>query len=590
LLDATAWAARSRYVVLDASFGLGERFLRLWQAWRDDTKRPERLCVVVLADKLPEAQAIRRAHAGGPHTQLATELAQAWPSLTPNLHTLHFEQGRVQLLLALGRVQEVLRSLHVQADELWVDGGDAWPWLRWLGRLAAPNAHLRFSGPPSDNSQHLAVSAGFALGADGWRFAPHHTVRSPPRLHPAPARAHAVVVGAGIAGAAAAQALLRQGLQVTVFEARTQVASLASGNAAGIFHGTVNIDDGIYARLFRAAALAAAFEYQQAINAGQVPGSTQGLLRMEWRPTGLAGMRALLKRTGLPASYVQALSQSAASKLAGVPLSGPAWFYPQAGWVSPAAWVQHALRGTRCVLRTPVSALQRSGSSWRVLGAQQQVLAEADVVVLAHAESAASLVQQLGHAPWPLSHTRGQVTQWASRQLHPKLPVAGDGYALATGDYFVCGATREVGLAPGQRAPRVRLSDHGHNLQRLQRLTGQVPPSDTAAVSGRAAWRLHTDDRLPIAGPLPLPLPLPLANLPQQQRSDQVRLAPREQGLFVLTALGARGLTLAPLLAQLVAAQACGAPWPLEQPLVDALDPARWWVRRARRAARDADD
>jgi tRNA 5-methylaminomethyl-2-thiouridine biosynthesis bifunctional protein len=57
--------------------------------------------------------------------------------------------------------------------------------------------------------------------------------------------------------------------------------------------------------------------------------------------------------------------------------------------------------------------------------------------------------------------------------------------------------------------------------------------------------------------------------------------------LFVLTALGARGLTLAPLLAQLVAAQACGTPWPLEQDLADAVDPARWRVRAARRSAAD---
>jgi tRNA 5-methylaminomethyl-2-thiouridine biosynthesis bifunctional protein len=66
------------------------------------------------------------------------------------------------------------------------------------------------------------------------------------------------------------------------------------------------------------------------------------------------------------------------------------------------------------------------------------------------------------------------------------------------------------------------------------------------------------------------------------QRLDQARLLPREAGLFVLTALGARGLTLAPLLGRLVAAQATGTPWPLEQDLADAVDPARWIVRAAR--------
>ncbi|MEY3272438.1 MAG: hypothetical protein RLZZ341_1339, partial [Pseudomonadota bacterium] len=53
-------------------------------------------------------------------------------------------------------------------------------------------------------------------------------------------------------------------------------------------------------------------------------------------------------------------------------------------------------------------------------------------------------------------------------------------------------------------------------------------------------------------------------------------------GLFVLTALGSRGLTLAPLLGELVAAQALGLPWPLEQDLADAVDPVRWAVRAVR--------
>jgi tRNA 5-methylaminomethyl-2-thiouridine biosynthesis bifunctional protein len=55
------------------------------------------------------------------------------------------------------------------------------------------------------------------------------------------------------------------------------------------------------------------------------------------------------------------------------------------------------------------------------------------------------------------------------------------------------------------------------------------------------------------------------------------------QGLFVCTALGGRGITLAPLLGRLVAAQVAGSPLPLPQRLVDAVDPVRWQVRAARR-------
>jgi tRNA 5-methylaminomethyl-2-thiouridine biosynthesis bifunctional protein len=231
-----------------------------------------------------------------------------------------------------------------------------------------------------------------------------------------------------------------------------------------------------------------------------------------------------------------------------------------------------------------VHAIVRHADDWQLRDAGGHVLAQAPTLVLAHAAAAARLLAPLGHAPWPLRHSRGQVTHWAGPTAL-RLPVAGDGYAiplqgpgLPTG--LLCGATREAGEPDiTGAAPALRDADHHHNLRRLQRLTGLQPPADPAHWQGRAGWRLHSDDRLPIAGALPC------VHMPLGQRMDQPRLLPRERGLFVLTALGARGLTLAPLLARLVAAQASGTPWPLEQDLADALDPGRWIVRSARTGA-----
>jgi tRNA 5-methylaminomethyl-2-thiouridine biosynthesis bifunctional protein len=56
----------------------------------------------------------------------------------------------------------------------------------------------------------------------------------------------------------------------------------------------------------------------------------------------------------------------------------------------------------------------------------------------------------------------------------------------------------------------------------------------------------------------------------------------RQPGLYLHTALGSRGLTSAALGGELIAAQICGAPWPLEADLVDAIDPARFALRTSR--------
>jgi tRNA 5-methylaminomethyl-2-thiouridine biosynthesis bifunctional protein len=599
------WAGRAHFVVLETGFGLGHNFLATWQAWRDDPARCARLCVVAIASHPPTATDLARAHARSPLPDLAAALARAWPPLTPNLHALDFDGGAVQLLLGLGEVTLLLPALQLQADAIHLDGfapaRDPAMWqlrvLKALGRQSAAGARLA-TGYTAPELQAGLTSAGFAVqpAADAGsprtgtvaHWAPRHMPRSgaPPR----PARTQppqtAVVVGAGIAGAAAAQALARLGVAVTVLDRRSTPAQEASGNPAGLVHGTVNGDDGTYARLFRAAALQAARSYREAMAHDPQMGALDGLLRLSLDGGGLTALQATVDRLGLPPDWVQALGPAAASARAALPLPAPAWLYPAGGWINPARWVRHVLAqdGVRFQGDASAQRISFEDGLWTVWDAASQALAKAPVLVLACTASTPRLLQPWCAAPWPLDATRGQVTRCEAGAGGTALrcAVAGDGYAIPLPDgSLLCGATREAAtLAEMLGAPDIRTqitpAAHRHNLKRLQRLTGLQAPLDAAALQGRAGWRLHADDRLPIAGAVPL------RDLPPGQRRDQARLLPRAEGLFVLTALGARGLTLAPLLGRLVAAQALGTPWPLEQDLADAVDPARWRVRAAR--------
>ena len=63
--------------------------------------------------------------------------------------------------------------------------------------------------------------------------------------------------------------------------------------------------------------------------------------------------------------------------------------------------------------------------------------------------------------------------------------------------------------------------------------------------------------------------------------------------LIVTIPLGLISLAVyvaAAYLARLVAAQATGAPWPVEQDLADAVDPVRWALREARASQAGAGD
>lgn len=584
------WWNRERFVVLDTDFGLGHAFIATWRAWRDDPQRCGWLVVVALCDRLPGLAELQAAH--GPADEALAALWPAWPPATPDLHTLHFEHGRVQLLLAVGTPHQRLPGLRLQADAVYTSAAmldsDS-RLIEGLGRKAAAGSTLAARGAP-DPTRHPLRGGGFVVRAaepGDCVVAADHAPRFVPRRLPEAGvqGRNAVVVGAGIAGAAAAQALARAGFAVTVFDRHAEPAAEASGNPAGLFHGVVHAGDGRYARLYRTAALRARAVYADALARGGVPGQAQGLLRLAVPPADLASMQALLARNGLPRAYVQALDAVAASALAGTALAHPAWFYPGGGWIDPRAWVRHALAapGVRFVGSVGVAQVNAApstddGAGWCLQDRGGATIARAAVVVLASGAGTAAIAPM----QWPLTRSRGQITYWSGSHgsVALRIALAGAGYGLPLPDGgLVCGASNGPATAvlEGDDPPPLLTADRAQNLQRLRDLCGLKPP-EAAPLFGRTGWRLHAADRLPIAGALPWPLPNGAA------RSDQVRLLPRMPGLFVLTALGSRGLSLAPLLAELIAAQACGAPWPLPQDLADAVDPARWTVRAARAA------
>jgi tRNA 5-methylaminomethyl-2-thiouridine biosynthesis bifunctional protein len=383
------WRGRERHTILEAGFGLGNNFLATWSAWRRDPERCEHLFFVSVEKHPLTADDLARVH--GLNEQVASPLgpeadpdqpvlAQAlwarWPELTPGLHLIHFEgadalvtgQGeptasprpwRVSLLLAWGDVAEILPQLMVQADAFYLDGfaPDRNPemWqpevLSRLNRLAAPDASVA-TWATSQAMRDGLVQAGFVLkqapGHDGGhgpiegRYLPRHQAEAPAggaRAVPALVHRTALVLGAGLAGAATAYALCREGWQVTLVDQAAGPARGASGNPAGLFHSIVHGEDGVHTRAHRAAALATWRLLTNPVQpAPQALHQLNGLLRLSPRETE-AGAQALLDKLGWPASHLHWLSAQEASERSEIPLNSGAWSFAQAGVVNPSMWV-----------------------------------------------------------------------------------------------------------------------------------------------------------------------------------------------------------------------------------------------------------
>ena len=489
------WRGRERFVVLDTAFGTGGRFLAAWNAWRDDPQRCDQLVFIALEPTPPT------------RAELAPALADAWPPMTPNLHRLSFDAGQVQLHLLPGEVRKGLRQCVAEVDAFLLDDGIAEAadprLLKSIARLATVGATLLVGARVQALRDGLA-SVGFVISARPddsvgsditlARFAPRHVRKhSPLRGSGRPVRERrALVVGAGLAGCAAAWALAEQGWHSVVLDRHAQPAQEASGNPGGLFHGIVNAQDGMHARFNRAAALEAQRAVLHAIAHHAVAGSAAGLLRLNTASHELGPMLATLARLGLPADYVQAVDAEHAGALCGRTLRHPAWFYPGGGWVDPAglsrAYLERAADRARFVGGVSVQTLQATAAGWQLCDARGRGIDEAETVVLANAGDALRL---LGTPAWPIEAVRGQISIAAAAQAEtlrplPRLPLSGAGYLLPeVNGQAVFGSTTQA----GDLDAAVRIGDHADNLARLALLLGAPVGLQADDLQGRTGWR-----------------------------------------------------------------------------------------------------
>lgn len=575
----TRWQRQARFVIAETGFGIGLNFLATWAAWQDDPQRAERLHFISVEQFPFRADDLASLHtqlfAGQPKLlDLSAELRAKWPQLVAGIHRLHLDQGRVTLTLALGDANHWLGQIAAKVDAFYLDGfapaknPDLWQvkLFKQFARLATTGATLATYTVAGEVRRGLEA-AGFVLSRRpgfGRKLEMLSGVFRAERPRSAlPDDRHAVIIGAGLAGASLAARLAVRGWRVTMLEQHAAPALAASGNHVGALRPVVSADDNLQARLARAA-----FLYG---NAGlDTLGDTVlhqrcGALQLARDADEDARFQHIAASQQHPSDYLKYVDQAAASQLAGQALSSGGLWFAQGGWVSAASLVlaQLALAGEQLDLRcnSQVASLQHDGERWRLYDDQQQLLASAAVVILANAADANRFAPEL-----PL----GRDQRWLSYLAAEHAPalqtvVCRGGYITPAVQGTACvgsSMVRDDDLATAQAA---NLDILAHMLPQT---AGHPIPSN-----GRLCSRPGTPDWLPIAGPLgDLSHVLP-------KHAGSLHLAPRHPGLYTLTGFGARGLLWCQLLAELVACQIHGEPLPLERELVTAVDPLRFYLR-----------
>ena len=566
--------------IFETGFGTGANFLLTWQRFREyRAQHPGARCQRLYfssTEKFPLTLA-DLTRALSVHTELSALcqlLLQAYPLSVPGCHRLSFDHASVVLDLWFGDVNTLLPQLPSAIDAVYLDGfapsknPDMWQdslftGLARLSKAGTSVATFTSAGIVKRGLQAAGFTVkkvkGFGrkremLTAQFTGAVTSSALESQlPRTITGAAPSHVVIVGGGIASVCTALALHQRGIAVTLLCEDTEVAKQASQNRQGALspnlHANLTDDSQLHTQAF----LFARRFYQHWAGQGiEFAYNWCGLLHLASNTQLAQRQQKLINNGYWPDSLVQAVDATEASALAGLPLPHAGIYFPLAGWLSPQQFCQQTVaylqQQSGFSLRTQlaVTALTPLDNGHWQLETTQGAL-QASTIVLACGSKLGQFTQT---AHLPLNAIRGQVSHVQQAHMAPlKTVLCHKGYITPQwqGEHCV-GATFDRSASE----PKIKPEDNDENLQLVNDQLQQ--PSwfaNTVVTGAAAAFRATLPDHLPLAGAV-------------------------QPNLYLLGAMGARGILLSPLLAEYLTCQICAEPLPLSQQLSKKVSVSRF--------------
>lgn len=632
--------ASKEWVIAETGFGTGLNFLLTAALFLSEAPAAARLHFVSFEKYPLQLVDLVRAIEAFQHAEinylddLAHQLCACYPSFLPGLHRLHIHP-RITLDIHFGDVLEQLPS--------WADTNprcvDAWfldgfapqknpsMWQPKLYRAIAVSmakratlATFTATGHVRRGLQDVGLTMhrrpGFGRKRDMLVGALAKLAHPPTsKLQPANSfiahqtaysgsatndheSADITVVGDGIAAASLLYALRDNPQRIHLYSQAAEPGAGASGNTQGAVYPLLQADWTPATQFFSRANEYALNMYQHlAPNLCHITGVQQ----LVQNQSGFLKVRSIIGKALYPNTVWQPLTRMQASHAAQFELPCPAVLLAKAGWVQPQHLVQHIFafvkryreeRNLPLMLRfsakvnmlKPETSALRSAWLFDVLinseseGGSKQVVTEPhrtqQLILATGADTSQLLPQQL----LPIRPVRGQVTQLRVPQHHPlrslQQVLCHSGYLTPVHNNSCCiGATFDKTSSSAQYIEQDNVTNVAQQIANLG-----IDFSQLDIIGGRAGVRATTPDHLPMVGRVPYYQPIDRAVRNVSSGSCANRLQ-EWQNLWVLTGLGARGLTSAPLAAELLVNLLENRPLPLHLALVAALAPDRFAKR-----------
>ena len=604
------------FVIAETGFGTGLNFFAVTTLFREFRQKhpdsPLKRLYFISFEKYPLLlDALQQAHLAYPQfSHLAQHLQQHWLNPIQGCYRFHFDETTLDLWF--GDVAENLPQLgdymNSKIDAWFLDGfAPSKNPDMWNEQLY--QQMFRFTKPQGTFATFTAASAvrkglenagfnikkrkGFGKKREclsGQKTQEKPTALSAPWFHSQPANLNKqdiAIIGGGIASLCTAISLVKRGAKITIYCEAEQTALNASGNKQGAFYPQLSDDNERNIR-FYIHAFAYGHQFLQWAIQQQIEFEHEfcGVALCAYNEKAESKLNKIAK-LNLPSDLYQSLNQTELSEKVGLPLPFGGGFIPQGAWLAPRQLVQHTFaflekQGIQIKTLQKVTALSQTENGWQITTAENKTFCH-EVVVLANGHKLTEFEQT---QKLPLYPVRGQVSQIPTSEnlLKLKTVLCYDGY-LTPVDQAKTSHCIGASHVRDNATREFSLTEQQENQQKIQQ---NIPEEwtkevDTSGNLARIGVRCSVRDLTPMMGAVPhfSAQQTQYQNLFNLRRRKQpIEQAENYPNLYLIGALGSRGLTSAPFLGETLASLIYGEPLPMSEDLIHNLMPNRSWVRR----------
>lgn len=391
------------------------------------------------------------------------------------------------------------------------------------------------------------------------------------------------IIGGGIASLFTALSLVERGKRVTLYCQDSELAQNASGNRQGAIYPQFSDDDERNVRFYLHSFAYALQRLKQLAENVSFAHQFSGVALLAYNEKTADKLQKIAEQ-GWDRTLYEWLNATDLSEKIGLTVALSGAFISQGGWLSPVELVRHgftylAEKGVKIVKNHRVEQLEWSGECWQWQCQDERFSHR--TVVLANGHQLKQFEQTDGI---PLYPVRGQVSHIPTTSELSKLNavLCYDGYLTPDYQGQHCVGASHIRDSEEQM---FSVEEHQQNLAKLsQNLTpcewlGEVNFSQN---QGKVGIRSVFRDRMPMIGAVP--------NFAKQKeqyvnlynlirRKELIPNAACYPNLYLISGLGSRGLTTAPLLGELLASQICQEPLPLSEEIWQVITTNRSWIR-----------